>query len=158
MSNKCAGYSLAEVLVAVSILAVALLGTAAALHYGMQAVLHGSLMTEASTNARTLLEVMLAENRAFSSASLPTSSSGLNDTPGTTRALNAAPFNLADYHLASGSRYLRHIEVQDYAQPSDSAAAHAWKDDVRQISVSIFWTESGHDRSLTLRSFSRRPR
>ncbi|MBT9584037.1 hypothetical protein IV102_11920 [bacterium] len=143
---------------AVSILAVALLGTAAALHYGMQAVLHGSLMTEASTNARAMLEVMLAENRAFSTAALPDSSSGYNDAPGVNRNLNAPPFNLADYRFAASSRYQRHIETHNYTLSSDGVAAQAWKDDVRQVSVTVLWSESSRNRSLTLRSFCRRPR
>lgn len=155
---KSKGYSLAEVLVAVFVLSVSLLGTAAALHYGMQAVLHGSLMTEASANARALLEIMQAENRPFSSTALPDSSSGFNDAPGVNRALNAPPFNLPDYKLEPASRYQRHIEVQSYSQPSDSAAAQAWKVDVRQVTVTVFWYESGRSRSLALRSFCRRPR
>lgn len=143
---------------AVSILAVALLGTAAALHYGMQAVLHGSLMTEASTNARALLEVMLAENRAFSTTALPDSSCGFNDAPGVNRNLNAPPFHLADYRFEASSRYQRHIEIHNFTLSSDGAAARAWKDDVRQISVTVLWTESSRTRSLTLRSLCRRPR
>ena len=158
MQKWIAGYSLAEVLVALSILAVALLGTAAALHYGMQAALHGSLMTEASTNARALLEVMIAENRPFASSNLPDSSSGYNDAAGVTRPLNAAPFNLADYHLEAASRYQRHIEVCHYTASGDSAAARAWKDDVRQVSVTVSWSESGRARSVRLTSFCRRPR
>ena len=152
------GFSLVEVLLALFVMTVALLGTAAALHFSMGGVLHGSLVTEASSNARALLEVMLAENRAFSTSALPDSGSGLNDGPGVTRALNAPPFQLNDYQFSSSSRYQRHIEVQNYSRASDSGAARAWKDDVRQISVSILWTESSHPRSLSLRGLSRRPR
>jgi len=155
---KSGGFTLAEVLVAVAILSVSLLGTAAALHFGMQAVLHGSLISEASSNARALLEVMLAENRAFSTVSLPDSSSGFNDGPGVTRALNAAPFDSTDYQFAASPRYQRHIEVQSIALLTDGAAARAWKDDVRMISVTVLWTESGRPRSVQLRSFCRRPR
>ena len=158
MLPKSKSYSLAEVLVAVFVLSVSLLGTAAALHYGMQAVLHGSLMTEASANARALLEIMQAENRPFSSTDLPVSESGFNDAPGVNRDLDAPPFNLPDYKLEPASRYKRHIEVQSYSQASDSAAAQAWKVDVRQVTVTVFWYESGRSRSLTLRSFCRRPR
>ena len=152
------GFSLAEVLVALAILSVSLLGTAAALHFGMQAVVHGSLISEASTNARALLEVMAAENRAFSTAALPNSSSGFNDGPGVTRPLNAAPFDSPDHQFSASSRYQRHIEVQASTLVSDGAAARLWKDDVRMISVTVFWTESGHSRSLSVRSFCRRPR
>lgn len=152
------GFSLAEVLVALAVLSVSLLGTAAALHFGMQAVVHGSLISEASTNARALLEVMAAEGRAFSTAGLPDSSSGFNDGPGVTRALNAAPFDSPDYKFSASSRYQRHIEVQASVVASDGAAARAWKDDVRMISVTVLWSESGHSRSLLLRSFCRRPR
>ncbi len=158
LRRKMVGFSLAEVLVALAVLSVSLLGTAAALHFGMQAVLHGSLMSEASSNARALLEVMVAENRAFSSLGLPGTSSGFNDAPGVTRALNAPPFDSPDYQFSAGSRYQRHIEVQASTVASDGVTARAWKDDVRMVSVTVLWTESGHSRSLLVRTFCRRPR
>ena len=155
---KRRGLTMGEILVAIFLLSVALLGTAASLHYGTQAAMHGSYYTDASSNARMLLELMLAENRPFATASLPDSSSGYNDLAGVVRPLDDPPFNLADYRLQGAPRFRRHIEVRNYSQASDSAAMRAWKDDVRQVTVSISWTEGGRDRSLSLSSFARRPR
>jgi len=155
---KNRGYSFAELLIAFFVLAVALLGTVAALHYSVQGANHGTVYTEASANARAILEVMLSENRAFSTATLPPGNSGFNDAPGVTRPLNEAPFALTEYRFSSNSRFRRRIEVQEYAQAGDSAAAKAWKSDVRQVTVTIFWTENTRQRSLSLVSLSRRPR
>jgi Tfp pilus assembly protein PilV len=146
-----------EILVSVSVLTVALLGTAASLHFGMQASMHGSYYTEASANCRQLLEVMLAENRAFATAGLPDSTSGYNDGPGVTRPLNDPPFNLSSYSLTNTTRYQRNISVIAYSQPADSSTVRLWKDGVRQITVTISWPESGHTRTVSLSSLARRP-
>lgn len=152
------GYSFAELLIAFFVLAVALLGTVAALHYSVQGANHGTIYTEASANARAILEVMLSENRAFSTASLPPSNSGFNDAAGVTRPLNEAPFALNEYRFSSSSRFRRRIEIREYTQVSDNAAARAWKNDLRQVTVTLFWTESNRQRSLSLVSLSRKPR
>lgn len=151
------GYSFAELLVSFFILSVALLGTTAALHYGMTASRHGGLYTEGSNHARSLMQIMLSENRAFSSSALPLTTSGYNDATGVTRPLNDPPFGLADYRLGGVARFRRHIEVREYRRSSDPAAA-AWKSDVRQVSVTVSWDESGRRHQLTLVSFNRRPR
>ena len=152
------GFSLIELVSAVGVLAVALLGTASALHFGFQASKYGASFTQASGFARTLLEAMINENRAFSSTALPSSTSGLNDAPGVTRPLDEAPFQLLDYRLRGNPSFRRHIEVTNYSQASDPAAVRAWKDDLRQISVTIFWFEKGRQASLTLTGLARRSR
>lgn len=157
MSHRRA-YSLLELVTAVAVLAVVLLGSAAALHYGMQASHHGGLTTEAGNHARTLMEIMLAENRAFATAGLPDSSSGINDAAGVTRELNAPPFQASSYQLVSQQRFTRHIEVRNYALAGDAAAVKLWKDEVRQVAVSVHWNEGGRPHSLTLVSMCRRPR
>lgn len=158
MRSKNAAYSFAELLIAFFVLAVALLGTVAALHYSVQGARHGTIYTEASANARAILEVMLSENRAFSTVTLPPSNSGFNDAPGVTRPLNEAPFSLTEYRFSNSSRFRRRIQVQEYVQVSDSAAARAWKSDLRQVTVTISWTDNTRARSISLASLSRRPR
>lgn len=152
------GLSLIELVCAVGVLAVALLGTASALHFGFQASKHGALYTQASGFARTLMEAMLNENRAFSSTALPSSSSGLNDAAGVTRPLDEAPFHLASYKLRGYPTYRRHIEVTNFSLSSDPAAVRTWKDDLRQVSVTVSWTEKGRTASVTLTGIARRPR
>lgn len=146
-----------EILVSVSVLTIALLGTAASLHFGMQASMHGSYYTEASANCRQLLEIMLAENRAFATTGLPDSSSGYNDGPGVTRPLNDPPFNQSTYSLTSTTRYQRNITVTAYSQSTDSSAIRLWKDSVRQVTVTVSWPESGRTRTVSLSSLVRSP-
>lgn len=157
MASTRRGYSFAELLIAFFILAVALLGTTAALHFGMTTSRHAALMTEASGHARALMQMMLSENRAFSSSALPASTTGYNDLAGVTRPLNDPPFGMTDYKLPAGSQYRRRIEVRNYKALADTSAA-AWKDDVRQVSVTVSWSERGRPHAITLVSFSRRPR
>ena len=115
-------------------------------------------MSEASNHGRVIMEVMLAENRAFASSGLPDTSSGVNDGPGVSRELNAPPFQASAYGLASKARFRRHIEVRNYSQVTDSASVRLWKDEVRQVSVTILWHEGGRQHSLEVISMSRRPR
>lgn len=152
------GYSLIEILMAVFVLAVALLGTVAALHYSVRGSLHGSLYTEASSHARAIMEVMLSENRAFLSASLPAATSGINDAAGVTRPLNEAPFAQTEYRFPNLSRFRRSIWVQEVRSLNDSVAARAWRSDLRQITVTVYWNEASRQRSVQLVSFSRRHR
>lgn len=155
---KKSGFALAEVLVALFVLSVALLGSTAALHYGLRSAGHGALVSEANTQARMLLELMLSENRAFASPGLPVSTSGTNDLPGVTRPLNDPPFGLTAYRLDDSSRFRRHIEVRNYRAPSETDSSLAWKDDVREVRVEVSWQEGTRLESVSLFSFSRRPR
>lgn len=71
------GFSILEVLISIAILAVAALGTSAAVHYGLRSQAHGKLISDAQAYADRLMASMLEQNLAFSSTGLPASSSGL---------------------------------------------------------------------------------
>ena len=156
--RKRLGLSLIEICFSVGLLSVALLATLATMHFGMASGEHGSNVSDASGHARQLLEIMLQENRAFSSAALPTAASGFNDAAGVTRPLNDVPFNSATYLLPGNTRFSRHIEVLPCRQAAEGAGGFAWKDDLREVSVTVSWFENGHPRNVNLRSYCKRPR
>ena len=154
-------FTLSEVLVSLSILTISLLGLAGTIAYASASGEHAANVTEASTYARELLEYTMVNNLAYSSSPtfpLP-ASTGLNDSPGATEALNASPFDsTSGLSLPASSRYQRHIQVLSSRLATEIGATYNWKDDVRQISVTIQWTENARPRSVTLASWQRRPR
>ena len=150
------GLSLAEVLISVAILAVAILGLTSTILFHFSAGVHGSSYSEAATYARQLLEFSLTNRLAFASALPLAASSGINDAPGTTQPLNAAPF--ASISLPTDGRYTRHIETRSSRTPSQLGSLYNWKDDCRQVSVTVQWSENGNTRSLTLACLQRRLR
>lgn len=156
--RKKMGLSLIEICFSVGLLSIALLATLATMHFGMASGEHGSNVSDATGQAKQLLEIMLQENRAFSSVALPSSASGFNDAAGVTRPLNDVPFNSATYLLPSNTRFSRHIEVLDCRQAGEVGGSYAWKDDLREVAVTISWFENGHQRSVNLRSYCKRPR
>ena len=147
---------MAEVVISIVILAVALLGLTAAIIFHFTAGMHGSNYTEASTYARQMLEYALTNRLAFSSTLPLPATTGLNDGLGQSQPLNAAPF--ASLNLPTDDRFRRHIETRGSRTPSQLGASYNWKDDVRQISVTVQWRENGHPRALTLASMQRRLR
>lgn len=153
--GKRLGFSILEVLISIAILAVAALGTSAAIHYGLRSQSHGKLVSEAQAYADRLMASMLEQNLAFSTPSLPTSTSGIND-PATARvALNAAPFNNASYGLPTNSRYRRNISILNCRQAAESGGQFGWKDDLRQITVKVYWQENSREGSVTLQCISK---
>ncbi|MBS2036915.1 prepilin-type N-terminal cleavage/methylation domain-containing protein [bacterium] len=149
------GFSILEVLISIAILAVAALGTSAAVHYGLRSQAHGKVVSEAQAYADRLMVSMLEQNLAFSSTSLPASSSGINDPASARVALNAAPFNNASYGLPANSRFTRNISVINCRQASESGGQYGWKDDIRQVTVKVYWKENSREGSVTLQCISK---
>ncbi|CAN0492948.1 unnamed protein product, partial [Phaeothamnion confervicola] len=76
------GMSLSEMIIAVFILTVALLGLASVMHFGMTSNQHATNMTTALSYARQLVESIRGGNLPFqlgTATTLPPSSSGIND-------------------------------------------------------------------------------
>lgn len=149
------GFTILEIAFSVGILSVVLLGTLASVHFGMKSQQHGRNMGEAGSYASRLLEIMVEENRAFATVSLPVASSGYQDAAATRQDLNAAPFSGASYGLPTDTRFKRNISVISCRGASELGTQYGWKDDLRQVTVSVYWWENKSERSVTLRCYSK---
>lgn len=154
------GYSLAEVMIAMAILAIGMAAVAATLIYGSQKSKHGDSITQAVQHARTLVEVTMGQgfndNAALVDAGtgLPKTESGLNDTATQDfRALDDPPFSaslfLPDRALGdegrTGSGHLekfkRKITMVRRGVPADGLAL---------MTVTVQWEEEGAKRNVSL--------
>lgn len=149
------GFTILEITFSVGILSIVILGTLASVHFGMKSQQHGRNLAEAGSYASRLLEIMAEENRAFSGVSLPVASSGYQDAPTARQQLDAAPFNGSSYGTPSGSRFRRNISVIACRASGESGTQYGWKDDLRQVTVSIYWFENQRERSVSLRCYSK---
>lgn len=164
--NRRSGFSLVEVVFSIAVLSVVLLGSIASVHYGYQSQIHGKVESDGAAYASRLMELMLEQNLAFTYAALPPASSGFNDVASDRRNLNDAPFSSTFYNLGepNAARFRRNITVNSTRSSSESGSTYGWKDDLRQVTVTVYWTEgkslSGApvERSVTLKCFSKLPR
>ncbi len=160
LAGAKAGMTLVEVMLAVAILSIAILGTMASVAYGARGGQHGTNVADATNYARNLLDFCDQEGKAYQvvAADPATSrdSSGYNDSDSTTRPLNDPPFNNISYGLPSHSRFRRNIQIDNYKTPSD--AAGNWKATIRQVTVTVSWFDAGSSRKVVVKGFSRAAR
>jgi type II secretory pathway pseudopilin PulG len=158
-SSRQAGFTIAEVLLSILILSVALLGVAAAISLGMTSAQHGSYVTQAETYAREMLEYLTNNNYPFNASTLlpVPSTSGINDPPGVNQPLAAPPLDVSGIVFPANTMFSRHITTISSIATTDPTATTGYKLDVRRISVTILWNENGKPRSVTLATFQRRP-
>lgn len=149
------GFTILEITFSVGILSIVILGTLASVHFGMKSQQHGRNLAEAGSYAARLLEIMAEENRAFSGISLPVAGSGYQDAPTARQQLDAPPFNSSIYKMPSASRFRRNISVIACRTSGESGTQYGWKDDLRQVTVSIYWFENQRERSVSLRCYSK---
>lgn len=155
------GFTILEIAFSLGILSIVILGTLASVHFGMKSQQHGRYVAEAGSYASRLLEIMVEENRAFATVSLPTSTSGFQDAASTRQELNATPFDSAAYGLPAGTSFKRNISVIPCRSSAETGTQYGWKDDLRQVTVNVYWTEgkgvSGQpvERSVSLRCYSK---
>jgi prepilin-type N-terminal cleavage/methylation domain-containing protein len=139
-----AGFSLVEVLFAIGVVAVGLLGLASVFITGMRANAFGKHTAEATNHARQVLEIIRSRGLAFKTGTLPPNqASGFND--GTNKvALNATP-PLQMAMLAADTRFQRSIQTTRASTDPDSYLYH-----YLNITVTIHWEERGTPRSVSV--------
>lgn len=129
-----------ELLVALAVVAVGVLGVFAALSYGMRGIKHGARMTEAVTLSRQLLERIRAENLAFDDPS------ELRDPAAVRRPINDPPFT-----DLPASEFRRNIFVR---RMSNDATSH--ENRLMRIRVTVYWQEQGGEKHVQLEGVQRR--
>ena len=145
------GFSLIEVLFAIGVMAVGLLGLFAVFITGTRANAFGKHTAEATNHARQVLEIIRSRGLAFKTGSMPpNSSSGFND--GTTqKALNATP-PLEMSMLPNTTQFKRNIVTR---RASNVPAAYNY--DLLECTVTISWEERGTPRSVEVTSLLKGP-
>jgi len=148
LSSKRQGFSQVEILIAVAVLTVGILGVCATFAFALRAETQAGALTDAVTHARTLTELVRVQNLPFSA---PAGQPGLYDSAGTRRPLNYAPF--AD-KLPADTIFTRNILIE---RRSGATPATAYLNNIARITVSVYWNDHGTERKVTLVSEHRQP-
>lgn len=129
--------TLVEVLVAVGVLSVGILGLISTFIYGTQATKHGVLMSEANNHARQLVAQIRINNFPFSTTPV----TGLVDaSPSDRTPLAAAPFQSGGgAEVTGGTDFTRNISISYNAD-----------NDLATITVRVYWFERGSERNVEL--------
>lgn len=149
------GLSLAEVMVAIFVASIGLLGTASVLWYSLKAEKGAEQRLQGVFWAREMLNTIRARNLPFQ-PDIPSAPNPLNDgsyddpgdDTGPRRAFNAAPF-AEDY---PDLNFQRRIEMK---RVSNDPLSHLYN--VAVIKVTLFWNDGERTRSVTLCGYHRRP-
>lgn len=160
---------MAELMIAIAVLAIGLSGVAASLYFGFQKSNAGDDLATAGQYSRMVIELVKGQNLIDLSApkgadGLPLPTSGVNDTAGEAPRALAAPPLLPDAFLAytySDSedggeevaakgrtlsdleRYTRKIQIERLSNDTDEPEYR-----LVRLTVTIYWEEKGVDKSV----------
>lgn len=129
------GFSIIEVLIAVVVLSIGILGVLSALLYGFRASSHAERVAEATNYGRQIIEGIRIQNLVFP----PPAPSWSETTDSGRRPLNAAPFD-AGVTALPNANYRRNIQIS-YLPPNNTIA---------RIQVRIYWSSSGFEHFVEL--------
>jgi prepilin-type N-terminal cleavage/methylation domain-containing protein len=156
------GVSLAELLVAMAVIAIGMSGVAASLYFGHQKSQHGDKIATATNHARTLIELAVGRNYndggtivPLDGVGLPTADSGLNDAAADSpRALAAAPFTENDFlPVAEAGEVNPRSYLEDFQrkiQITRIGAAGTPDEFLQRMTVTIYWEEKGGRHNVSL--------
>ncbi len=143
--KRRAGLSLAELMVALGVIAVGMSGVAASLIFGFQKSNHGDRIAIATNHARILVD--LIQNRSLISLApvkdgngLPDAASGLNDAANAQpRPISDAPFQQNDFTMPERdlSNYKRKITMVR------RGAVNTEQGNLVTVTVNIYWEDEG---------------
>lgn len=149
-------FTLAEVLVSIAVLAIAMFGVMGSIAYGTRHSRSGEELTEAVQQARQIL-VSMQEMSVLDITDIgepwPKPESGLNDEPGVRRELDAAPLGGLTVSLPQLERYQRRIVT---TRLSSDPLDHRFH--LASVAVEIFWESKQGHRRLELTGLVRHAR
>lgn len=133
------GFTLVEILIAVAVLSVGILGTLSALAFGVNAVKMGDRTSEATNLARQIVEFVRLNASNIGGVDIfeDTLPSSLNEADSTRTAMDATP--LEGLNFDADLNYTRNIQVTFPNNP-----------DIAQIRVRVFWDERGNEKFVEL--------
>jgi prepilin-type N-terminal cleavage/methylation domain-containing protein len=158
------GISLIELLIAIFVIAVGVLGTVSALWYGIRSEKYSERRSNAVSQSRELLNAMKAQQYPFAGSDVVNSVSWLTigshlndgdydndgDDDSSRRAFNEYPFE--NLYPTNEFNFERRIEMKRLSNNVNN-----YQNDLVAIKVSIFWNEGRHEKEVTLWGYSRRP-
>lgn len=135
------GFSLVEVLIAMGVLSIGLLGVISTFTYGTQSQGHAQQMSQAVNRAREIMDVIRQENWAFNPPAGTTWTSATGWASSTRTPLDAAPFDSTTGvdALPANTNLTRNVHV---TQNSSGQLA--------TITVQVFWSVRGSEHSVEL--------
>ena len=142
-------FTLVEVIVSLTLIAIALLGVMGAIAYGPRHSGSGEELTEATHIARSYLsyiqEATLIDSIEPNTGQWLSEGSGLNDADEGLRPLDDPPFGGLDFTGPQLERYRRRIRSQ---RVSDDVADHRFR--LARVQVTIFWESKQGERNVLL--------
>lgn len=158
MTSLKRGFSLAEVLISISVIAIGLLGTLAALSYGVRGQKVSGDYTLATNYARQLIELVRVRNLDWQDP-LPAGlvdtvgGGGLDDPTTQTRPLGSAPFQADFVGLNTvDQNFRRSIQI---ARVSNVPTDYRYR--IKQITVSVYWWDKRKLKRLTMLGYHAQP-
>ena len=142
-------FTLVEVIVSLTLIAIALLGVMGAIAYGTRHSGSGEELTEATHIARSYLsyiqEATLLDSIEPNTGQWLSEGSGLNDPDEGLRPLDDHPFGGLDFTGPQLERYRRRIRSQ---RVSDDVIDHRFR--LARVQVTIFWESKQGERNVLL--------
>lgn len=156
--SQTRGLTLAELMIAIFVVSVGILGTVSSLWYGIKSEKGSERRTNAVFLGRELANLVRSRNLPFADPSYFTVGSDINDgnydsdadDSGPRRAFNAPPF--ANDFPTNELNYERRIEIKLM-----SADPNSHLNDIVAIKVTIYWDEGGSRKEAVTWAYHKRP-
>lgn len=154
--RNCLGLSLAEVLIAIFVVSMGVLGTTSALWYGIRSERYAERRSHAVFQAREMVNLIRARNLPFQGQNLDIGSP-LNDgdyDDNLDDFTSKQPFDAAPFgnDFTNEFNFQRHIEMK---QLSNDPNSHL--NQMVAIKVILFWIDGNSERRVTVWAYHRRP-
>lgn len=144
-------FTLVEILVALGVLAIGILGVTAVFIFGISSTEHGKNLSKATTYGRDILEIIRTHGLIPLAGTIPPpASSGLNDPPSARVALNQSPHGSFAQAMPANTGFFRNIKTE---RASTDPTSHLYN--VYKVTVTIYWKEKGVERSMEMTAFAK---